>query len=200
MELSAKYSIPLVATNDNHFLDRDDQPAHDLLICIGTGRTIEDESRMKYTWEHYFKTGDASLHNFFAKTAEMSKTDYYLYDHEPITKHKITFDMVTRLMEIPQVKGIKSGDLVMIKQLSEHVTEEDFSPVFSGSDLFDVAHAFGITRCLDGKCLEVLVCRFIDDMSQDETAAFVGASRRTIGKREKKIRDQVRNLRNGAES
>ncbi|TDI13943.1 MAG: DNA polymerase III subunit alpha [Acidobacteria bacterium] len=56
--LSEKYSIPLVATNDNHFLDREDQPAHDILICIGTGRTVQDESRMKYTWEHYFKTGD----------------------------------------------------------------------------------------------------------------------------------------------
>jgi len=55
---SEKYSIPLVATNDNHFLDRDDQPAHDVLICIGTGKTTDDESRMKYTWEHYFKTGD----------------------------------------------------------------------------------------------------------------------------------------------
>ena len=55
---SEKYSLPLVATNDNHFLDRDDQPAHDILICIGTGRTVQDESRMKYTWEHYFKTGD----------------------------------------------------------------------------------------------------------------------------------------------
>ncbi|MGD8376756.1 MAG: DNA polymerase III subunit alpha, partial [Acidobacteriota bacterium] len=56
--LSAEFSIPLVVTNDNHFLNRDDQPAHDILICIGTGRTVEDDSRMKYTWEHYFKTGE----------------------------------------------------------------------------------------------------------------------------------------------
>jgi DNA polymerase-3 subunit alpha len=58
LAFSREFSIPLVATNDNHFLNREDQPAHDVLICIGTGKTIEDESRMKYTWDHYFKTGD----------------------------------------------------------------------------------------------------------------------------------------------
>ena len=58
VELSEECSVPLVVTNDNHYLNREDQPAHDILICIGTGKTIQDESRMKYTWEHYFKTGE----------------------------------------------------------------------------------------------------------------------------------------------
>ena len=102
------------------------------------------------TAPYYFKTGDASLLNFFETTAGLSEKDYYLYDHEPITKHKITFDMVKKLMEIPNVKGIKSGDLVLIKHLSNYAKDKDFAPVFSGSDLFDVAHAFGITRYLDG--------------------------------------------------
>ncbi|HZE88485.1 MAG TPA: PHP domain-containing protein, partial [Verrucomicrobiae bacterium] len=49
--MSKKLSIPLVATNDCHFLTRDDHDAHDVLICIQTGRTVNDASRMLYTYE-----------------------------------------------------------------------------------------------------------------------------------------------------
>jgi DNA-directed RNA polymerase specialized sigma24 family protein len=48
---------------------------------------------------------------------------------------------------------------------------------------------------LDSKCLEVLICRFWDDMTQDEIAAFLGTSRKTVGKRLIKIRAQVIALR-----
>lgn len=101
------------------------------------------------TAPYYFKTGEASLVNFFMKTAAMTKKDYYLYDHEPITKHKLTSGIMAKLMKAPNIKGIKSGDLVLIKQLTE-TAGEDFTPIFSGSDLFDVAHNSGITRYLDG--------------------------------------------------
>jgi RNA polymerase sigma factor (sigma-70 family) len=51
---------------------------------------------------------------------------------------------------------------------------------------------------LDDKCLEVLVCRFFDDMTQEETAALLGTSRKTVGKRLAKIRAAVAELGGGA--
>ena len=48
---------------------------------------------------------------------------------------------------------------------------------------------------LDGNHMEILICRFLDDMSQDEIAELVGASRKTVGKRLQRIRDQVAELR-----
>lgn len=48
-----------------------------------------------------------------------------------------------------------------------------------------------LTDRLDGKHLEVLVCRFVDDMTQDEIAAHLGTSRKTVGKRLARIRDEV---------
>jgi RNA polymerase sigma-70 factor (ECF subfamily) len=48
---------------------------------------------------------------------------------------------------------------------------------------------------LDDAHLEVLVCRFVDDMTQDEIAAQLGVSRKTIGKRLDRIRDEVATLR-----
>jgi len=58
-EISRKTGIPLVATNDVHYLDREDYIAHDTLLCIGTGKVRTEEKRKKYYGDQfYFKTGD----------------------------------------------------------------------------------------------------------------------------------------------
>ena len=102
------------------------------------------------TTPYYFTTSPGNIVNFFEKTAAMTKKDFYLYDITPVTKLKITADMVYKLMDIPNVKGIKSGDLVMIKKLFDNPKRDDFTPIFSGSDLFAIANNYGITRYLDG--------------------------------------------------
>lgn len=56
LELGKKTGIPLVATNDVHYLDRSDAEAHDVLLCIQTGKNIDDEKRLKFEGnEFYFK-------------------------------------------------------------------------------------------------------------------------------------------------
>ncbi len=55
-ELSLEYKIPLVATNDVHYVDKKDSKAHDVLLCIQTGSTINEAGRLKFpTEEYYFK-------------------------------------------------------------------------------------------------------------------------------------------------
>jgi DNA polymerase III subunit alpha len=57
VEMSGKTGLPLVATNDCHYLNADDVEAHDTLLCIQTNARITDESRMRFdTGELYFKT------------------------------------------------------------------------------------------------------------------------------------------------
>ncbi|MDR2478778.1 MAG: DNA polymerase III subunit alpha, partial [Treponema sp.] len=57
--ISRKTGIPLVATNDVHYLNREDYVAHDILLCIGTGKLRAEEKRKKYYKDQfYFKTGD----------------------------------------------------------------------------------------------------------------------------------------------
>jgi len=59
VKISKNTGIPLVATNDVHYLERDDYIAHDILLCIGTGRKSEEEKRKRYYGDQfYFKTGD----------------------------------------------------------------------------------------------------------------------------------------------
>jgi DNA polymerase-3 subunit alpha len=53
-ELSKELSIPLAATNDCHYLDKVDSEAHDALLCIQTGKTIDDPKRMKFSKDEFF--------------------------------------------------------------------------------------------------------------------------------------------------
>ncbi|MDM8535984.1 DNA polymerase III subunit alpha [Desulfobacterales bacterium HSG17] len=58
LDMSQRLSIPLIATNDCHYLDKEDVRAHDVLLCIQTGKTVNDPGRFKFaTDELYFKSG-----------------------------------------------------------------------------------------------------------------------------------------------
>jgi len=64
-KLSQEFSIPLVATNDCHYLNRDEAFAHEVLLCIQTGRTVNDAGRFKFaTDELYFKSPDEMRERF----------------------------------------------------------------------------------------------------------------------------------------
>jgi DNA polymerase-3 subunit alpha len=57
LELGQKYSIPVVATNDCHYLLKEDYEAHDILLCIQTGKKVDDNDRMRFTTKDlYFKS------------------------------------------------------------------------------------------------------------------------------------------------
>jgi len=65
LEMSQKSGVPLVATNDCHYFRKDDSFAHDVLLCIGTGKILTDEKRMKYgTPEFYYKPPEDMIKRF----------------------------------------------------------------------------------------------------------------------------------------
>ncbi|MDZ4744178.1 MAG: DNA polymerase III subunit alpha [Verrucomicrobiota bacterium] len=64
VQFAREFSLPLVATNDVHFLERSHHEAHDVLICIGTGHNLSDEKRLRYSPELYLKSGDEMLSLF----------------------------------------------------------------------------------------------------------------------------------------
>ena len=65
LEISRKLSIPPVATNDCHYLDQKDSEAHEVLLCIQTGKTLEDPDRMRFgTDEFYFKSPETMSQMF----------------------------------------------------------------------------------------------------------------------------------------
>ncbi len=65
VKLSRELGIPLVATNDCHYLEQEDATAHDVLLCIQTGKTVEDSNRFAYkTDQFFFKTAEQMLQVF----------------------------------------------------------------------------------------------------------------------------------------
>ena len=65
LRLSQETRIPLVATNDSHYMRKNDARAHEILLCIQTGKTMSDPKRMRFTLpEFYLKTRDEMLAMF----------------------------------------------------------------------------------------------------------------------------------------
>src|ERR1700687_4907800 len=75
IRLSKETGIPLVATNDCHYLHHDDAHAHDVLLCIQTGKNMSDERRMRFaTDQFYFKTAAEMARIFSEVPQALSRT------------------------------------------------------------------------------------------------------------------------------
>ncbi|HZS06748.1 MAG TPA: DNA polymerase III subunit alpha [Blastocatellia bacterium] len=75
VELSKKTSIPIVATNDSHYLMADDVKAHDVLLCIGTGKTINDPNRLTYgSPKYYLRSADEMWETFREETEWLTRS------------------------------------------------------------------------------------------------------------------------------
>ena len=68
--LAREMHLPLVATNDSHYLNRGDAQAHDVLLCIGTGKTVQDTSRMKFMTDEFYVKSAEEMRELFRDVPE----------------------------------------------------------------------------------------------------------------------------------
>ena len=120
-EMSAKFGIKTICTNDVHFLDEDNADAHELLICLSTGRTPDDPSLMRYSKQEWFKTTQEMNLLFedepeaLANTVEiLDKVEEYSINHAPIMPN----------FAIPEEFGTE-------EQYRQRLTEEDLFKEFT---------------------------------------------------------------------
>ena len=91
IELAHEYGIKLVCTNDVHFVDEENAEAHDHLLCLSTGKDLDDPTRMLYTKQEWFKTRE-EMNGIFSDVPEalsntleiLDKVEIYSLDHDPI--------------------------------------------------------------------------------------------------------------------
>ena len=91
IEMSKELGIKLICTNDSHFINEDDAEAHDHLLCLATGKDLDDPKRMLYSKQEWFKTQEemnevfADVPEALANTQEIvDKIELYNIEHDPI--------------------------------------------------------------------------------------------------------------------
>ncbi|MBA3711725.1 MAG: DNA polymerase III subunit alpha [Pyrinomonadaceae bacterium] len=67
VELSRRTGIPLVATNDAHYLNPEDHRAHDVLLCIGSGKTVKDPNRLRYGSPNFYVRSAKEMWSIFGE-------------------------------------------------------------------------------------------------------------------------------------
>ena len=117
VQLAQKHGIKLICSNDVHFVDEENAEAHDRLICLSTGKDLDDPKRMLYSKQEWFKTR-AEMNTIFSDVPEalsntievLNKVEVYDINHAPIMPN----------FEIPEDFG----------------TEEGYRKTYSEEDLF----------------------------------------------------------------
>jgi len=70
VSLARRMDISLFATNDAHFLNKEDYEAHDILLCIGTGRRLNDEKRFRFSSEQYYLKNAEEMWELFGEVPD----------------------------------------------------------------------------------------------------------------------------------
>ena len=66
LKIHQETGIPMVCTNDSHYLRKEDAEAHDILLCIQTGKTVDDENRMRYEPQNFYLRSEEEMAALFA--------------------------------------------------------------------------------------------------------------------------------------
>ena len=98
-ELAAKTGTKVVATNDVHFVRKEDGPAHDRLICLTTNTFVDEPDRMRYTQQEYLKSEEEMLDMFYKHPETLANT---IEVAEKIESYKIDKDPILPKFDLPE--------------------------------------------------------------------------------------------------
>ncbi|HZK19495.1 MAG TPA: DNA polymerase III subunit alpha, partial [Treponemataceae bacterium] len=113
IDIAQKLDVPMVVTNDSHYVYKEDAIAHDVLICIGTKKLRTDTNRMKFETHEFYLKSEEEMASLFPQHPEM------------ISNTKRIADMCD--LRIPQFKTQELKDCLPVYQIpSEYASEDDY--------------------------------------------------------------------------
>ncbi len=124
LQNSLKLKIPLIATNETFYLNKDMHEAHDALICIGSKTYINEKNRVKYSSNHYFKNND-EMQKLFSDLPEALENNYnlpFLCSYRPRSSQPV----------LPNISSDKDGDAdEILSKNSELGLKDKFIKIFN---------------------------------------------------------------------
>ena len=124
IELAKEYGIKLVCTNDSHFVDKENAEAHDHLLCLSTGKDLDDPTRMRYTKQEWFKT-KAEMNEIFSDVPEALSNTLEILDK--VETYNIESDPIMPFFPIPEEFGTE-------EEWRKKYTEEDLYKEFTSDE------------------------------------------------------------------
>src|SRR5687767_1998025 len=115
--LARELNLPLVATNDVHYLRQGDYQPHDILLCIGTGKTVNDAQRLRYTGDQFFLKTAEQMAQVFAGYEDALKNTVRVAERCNVT-------IPTGQNHLPSF-GVPEG--FTLDQYFEHIAREGFA-------------------------------------------------------------------------
>jgi DNA polymerase-3 subunit alpha len=123
VKLAIQHEVKLIATNDIHFVNEEDADAHDLLICLNTGKDLDDPTRMRYTKEEWFKS-TAEMNQLFADMPEVLTNTQEIVDK--VESYELNAKPIMPAFPIPESFGTeaKYREIFTEEQLQEEFGED----------------------------------------------------------------------------
>jgi DNA polymerase-3 subunit alpha len=112
-QLAEELSLPVLATNDTHFLTPDDHDAHDVLLCIGLGKDYSDTNRMHYDEGLYFKSAP-EISDAFPGRKDVLENSLRIAEESAIT-----FSKQYRVPSFPLPSGIETENELLVRLAEE---------------------------------------------------------------------------------
>ncbi len=104
LEYAKKYKLKIIATNDSHYIDEEDNIPHDMLLCINTGSVVNDEKRFKFPSSDFYFKSQEEMNVLFSDVPEAIDTTMDVYDK--IEKLELARDIL--LPNFPLPDGFKT--------------------------------------------------------------------------------------------
>ena len=124
LELAKEYNIKLVCTNDCHFVNEENAEAHDHLLCLGTGKDLDDPTRMLYTKQEWFKT-QQEMNDIFSDVPEALDNTLEILDK--VETYNLESDPIMPFYPIPEAFGTEEA-------WRQKFTEQDLYKEFTSDE------------------------------------------------------------------
>ena len=117
VRIARELGVPLVATNDSHYLDQKDAPAHDVLLCIGTGKTVSDTSRMKFYSDAFYVKSPDEMYALWHDLPEACENTVKIANRIDLRIPEKIFHLPE--YPVPQLPGRERSDDEFLREICE---------------------------------------------------------------------------------